>query len=225
MSDLPAEPARHRFTLHGFTLVHRAMRNDLTRLRDLLLRARAGEGVDLDVVRAWYGFSWAMAEGHHKGEDSQIFPEVAKRSARFRAEMAQIEAEHADLDERVERLNRSLSRELEGEALEGAIRETEALHGFLDRHLRLEERCFVEAIEAHFDEAEQLALQGRIRRSLPLRMIGLILPWMFEAASREEQAALLAQLPFPARILYRALWLPYYHMLTEPFSMARMRPA
>ncbi len=218
MSDLPAEPPCHPFTLHGFCLVHRAMRNDLAQLRALLERARAGEGVDLDVVRAWYSFSWAMAEGHHKGEDSAVFPEVAARSARFRASTEQIGAEHAELDIQVERLNRSLGRDLEGAALDEAILHAEELYRFLDQHLVVEERSFIDAIRAHFSEPEQLALQGRIRRSLPLRMIGLILPWMFEAASAAEQRRLMEQLPLPARLLYHILWLPYYRMLTVPFQ-------
>lgn len=221
--DRPTEhTSQHRFLLEGFPMVHRAMRSDVSRLERLIQRVQDGEGMDLEVVRAWFAFSWAIAEGHHKGEDAEIFPRVAARSPLFRAVWTQIEAEHQQIDAMVVQLNASIQA-LRDEStypeqqLADLLAQIRDFRRLLEDHVQREEQAFEQAICADFAEDEQMKLQNVLRKAIPMRLIELVIPWMLEMATEAERKRFLGQLPLPARFLYWLLWQPHYHTLIAPF--------
>ncbi len=218
IEDPTDEPARHPFFLEGFPMVHRAMRKDVMRLDGLLRRIELGEGVDTDTVRAWFAFVWAIAEGHHLGEDNQIFPRVAARCPGFRAAWHQIETEHQQLDAAIRALDITLKEGVESGNVEPAIDAVRVLRDQLEGHLVREEVAFERAIRADWSPEEQLSLQDVLRKAIPMRLIELVIPWMLDAASEAERKSFLAQLPLPARVLYNVSWKAHYHSLLVPFA-------
>lgn len=219
IEDPTDEPARYPFLLEGFPMVHRAMRKDVVRLDGLLRRIQLGEGVDTDTVRAWFAFVWAIAEGHHLGEDNQIFPRVAARCPGFRSAWHQIESEHQQLDAAIRALDLTLKEGVETGDVEPAIDAVRVLRDQLEGHLVREEVAFERAIRADWSPEEQLALQDVLRKAIPLRLIELVIPWMLDAASEAERKHFLAQLPLPARVLYNVSWKAHYHSLLVPFAV------
>lgn len=218
-SSMGAGEKKHRFTLEGFQIVHRAMLQDVSRLEGLIRLVMEGKGVDLDVVRAWFSFVWRLAEAHHKSEDEEVFPRVAERNPAFKGHMEQILAEHGVLDKRVAEMERLMEGVKESEELVVLLDTVMALRFDLGEHVKREENAFVVAIQESFSESEQKALQIKLARAMPRRMVELVLPWMLESANEAEAGRILKQIPWPARILYRLSWVPFYESLVEPFSV------
>jgi hemerythrin-like domain-containing protein len=218
LEDPSDQPPRYPFTLEGFPMVHRAMRKDLSRLDALLRRIQVGEGVDVDVVRAWFAFSWAIAQGHHVGEDAQVFPRVAARSPEFRKAWKVVEVEHAEIDRMVIELDRRLQKGIDGLEVDETLSHLHLLRDYLEGHLIREEVAFERAIRSEWDPEEQIELQNVLRQAIPLKLIELVVPWMLEAATPEERKKVLSQLPLPARLLYHLSWQDHYHTLLQPFS-------
>jgi Hemerythrin HHE cation binding domain len=183
--------------------------------RDLVSLARAAAAPDRAdparrerVARGWQVFKRQL-HSHHTGEDQQIWPRLSERlagSADAMSTLQAMEAEHARIDPLLAAVDAAFA-DPAGDRLAGATDElVTALHG----HLAHEERDALPLIGTALTAAEWRAVGRRLGQQNGLRGIGEFFAWTLAGAPAVQAAAVLAELPPPLRLAYRAVWRPRY---------------
>jgi len=203
-TETPAEAWSRRATHAGevdFTMMyvaHDAFNRDLARL---LAAAHAGQGFSPAALATWQLFSHQL-HTHHTTEDTALWPRLraAIEAEEERALLAQMEAEHADIDPRLERIEAALADRL-GDQL---VTELENLAAGLAAHMRHEEDTALPLVERRLGAAGWKAFGDEIRdQSGGIKGGALYLPWVLDGATEQLTGRVLKLLPPPARLLYR----------------------
>lgn len=194
--------------LHGFALMHIAMRRDADRLV-----AAAGRLTPSTTgpVAAWWSRLRTMIEHHHRSEDEVFWPAVAARVPGFTAAGA-LADDHVALDRSLAEVSASLER---GADPAGVPEVAERFRSLLRAHLRAEEAVVLPACEA-MPAREYSSIEARLVRTAPLAVLTFIQPWMFDGASAAAVRVVSADIPAPARLLGRTAWRRQYDRLVGP---------
>jgi Hemerythrin HHE cation binding domain len=86
----------------------------------------------------------------------------------------------------------------------------------LTSHLAHEEADALPLISQILSPRELGGIAAAIGGGLSIRQAGTTLPWALTGASPGVREQVLSQLPAPARLLYRTVWLPRYARTTPP---------
>ena len=86
----------------------------------------------------------------------------------------------------------------------------------LASHLAHEEADALPLISQILSPAELGGIVTAIRGGHSIRRAGTTVPWALAGARPDVREHLLSQLPAPARLLYRTVWLPHYTRTTPP---------
>jgi hypothetical protein len=189
---------------------HDAFRRDLTRLART---ASAGASAASDPARrASVQAGWELFKRqlhlHHTAEDELIWPALRPRLAHSEAALdvlEAMEAEHELIDPLLAAVDRAFT--TDDNAYADVI---DALTTSLTGHLRHEERDGLPLIGAALTAAEWRAVGRRIATKNGLAEGSQMFAWILDGADRDHSKATLAQLPPPARLLYRAIWKPRF---------------
>jgi iron-sulfur cluster repair protein YtfE (RIC family) len=179
-------------------VAHDAFNRDLTRL---LAAARAGSGFSPAALATWQLFSRQL-HTHHTAEDTALWPRLraAVEAEEERSLLADMEAEHAELDPRLERIEAALADRVAGQL----VTELEGLAAGLAAHMRHEEDAALPLVERRIGAAGWKAFGDEIRdRNGGLKGGALYLPWVLDGATEDVTGRVLQLLPPPARLLYR----------------------
>lgn len=182
LAQLPAH-------VHGFALVHRAMRRDARRLA---AAAPVAPGPHLDRVRGWWRQVRSVIEWHHRTEDDILWPALRARVPGFAGEEARMHADHAALDEAMSAVTSAL-------AAGDRARLRAAAAGFdetVRAHLRAEEALVLPAFCGGVPVEEYTALERRVIGSAPLPLLAFLAPWMLDEADTAGSA-----MPPPVRLM------------------------
>ena len=185
-------------------VIHDAFRRDLQALE----ATQAG----LPAVRARWAVFADQLHFHHLAEDQAMWPPVRARLAGDPdglALMDAMEAEHAQIDPLLDAVDGALA--------DGDARRTAALtrlHATLDGHLAHEETDALPLISRVMTEAGVASIFRAFGKLGGLKRGATLLPWALSGASPDVRAQVLRRLPPPARLLYRAVWLPRYRRAT-----------
>ena len=141
---------------------------------------------------------------HHTAEDESLWPmlRAAIASPNELAVLDAMEAEHAELDPQLERIDAQLEA---GSASDAAASIRELAAG-LGRHMRHEENAALPLIDAYLGRAGWAEFGKRIRATQGISGAAVYLPWLLEGAPADVAKATLGILPPPARLVYRAVW-------------------
>jgi hypothetical protein len=192
--------------------LHDAFRRDL----DAMLAPNAGPA----AVRARWAVFRDQLEFHHTAEDEVMWPPVRARLADDPDGLALMDAmqdEHRLIDPLLAAVDDALGDEAGGATLADAL---SRLRTVLDSHLAHEETDALPLITRVMTAAgvkaifKQLGRIGGLRNGL--RRGAVMFPWALSGASPQTQAQVIGYLPPPARLLYRAVWLPRYRRRTSP---------
>jgi hemerythrin-like domain-containing protein len=115
---------------------HHGFRRDLGRFTRALERLARGDLSRADAVAEEWRHLYAALHGHHRAEDTGVFPNLAKEHASVRATIRRLEADHRRIDPLLERGNAAfadLSNVANARAVIGELSE------LLAPHLALEE--------------------------------------------------------------------------------------
>lgn len=188
-------------------VVHRVFRREF-RMAPALVRAVApGDTARAEILADHLGNVAHGLHHHHTGEDELLWPLMLARVS-MRAELinrmeAQHERLHAPLARIEELLPRWRTRALAADRDELADVLAEA-SAALDEHLADEEREILPLVEEYITPAEWHALGERGKTSLPKGKMALVfLGAILEEATPAEKKRFLADLPAPARLLWR----------------------
>jgi iron-sulfur cluster repair protein YtfE (RIC family) len=183
--------------------------------RDLVSLARAAGAADRadpqrreQVGRGWQVFKRQL-HFHHTGEDRLIWPRLAGRMAHSKSAMSTLQAmeeEHALVDPLLDAVDAAFA-DPASDQLAGAVDE---LVTTLHSHLAHEERDALPLIGTALTAAEWRAVGLRLGRQNGLSGSSEFFAWMLDGVPADEVNAVLAELPVPLRLVYRAAWRPRY---------------
>jgi hypothetical protein len=208
--ETPAEASRRRARLRGsvdFTMMyvaHDAFNRDATRLVEAAARSR---GFEPAAVATWQMFSRQL-HTHHTAEDTALWPKLHEVVDDDEAAiLAAMEAEHATIDPRLERVDAAID-DRNGPVLLAQLR---ALATELSEHMRHEEEAALPLLERRLGAAGWDAFTAEIRQRVGgIRGGAQYLPWVLDAAAPAARRSVLGALPRPARLLLRTVWEPRY---------------
>jgi len=185
--------------------LHAALRRDLSRLRQAAATLGSSAGAPPTVLAGWDAFR-AQLGNHHAAEDDDLWP-VLRRELSDAADLASVDAMMEE--------HRQIPPALAGvdAALRGAGELTapvELLSAVVLDHLAHEEREVFSLIERHLTRAQWRAFLHKERGRLSPRDRPEFLAWILDGAGEHDAAAVLAEMPPPARLVYRWILRPRY---------------
>ena len=188
-------------------LVHRVFRREFRLLPALVRAVAPGDTARARVLGEHLADVANGLHHHHTAEDELLWPLMLERDAVHAELIHRMEAQHARLHqplERIEDLNarwRATASTADRDALADVIAQASVA---LDEHLTDEERELLPLVAVHVTQAEWDALGERGRSILPKGKQALVfLGSLLEEATPGERRRFLAQLPAPARLLWR----------------------
>ena len=221
---MTTDDTRRRRPLQGtvdFTFMyaaHDAFYRDLRRLAAAVEAGRTAE----PAVRAGWATLKNQLHVHHTAEDDFLWPALRAKVTQPAdvAVLDAMEAEHARIDPLLSRVDTSFTA---ADAV-GLVENTGVLARVLAAHIEHEEDQALPLIEAHLGPAGWAAFRKAAGKSQGLRGGAELFPWMLDGAPADTSKRVLAMLPPPARLLYRAAWRPGYGR-TPRWNTAVTRPA
>jgi hemerythrin-like domain-containing protein len=198
--ELQHEPANVGF-MHA---MHNAMRRDLTRLE----RAVGAEPTDAHSAGLTAGFELLRKElmSHHEAEDSDLWP-VLRAHLDDHVELAEVDAmvaEHARIPAALDAVGAALATDIDARP---AVTEFVEL---VRSHLEHEEEAVLPLIERHLSNEEWHAWLRHERNKQPARDRGEFIGWVLDDASESDEAAVMAEIPPPGRVVVRHVLQPRY---------------
>jgi hypothetical protein len=197
-ADAPAEVGFMR-------ALHAALRRDLSRLRDAAAQIDSSAGAPATVRAGWDTFR-AELDNHHQAEDDDLWP-VLRRELSDPGELASVDAmveEHKHIEPALAGVDAALRG---GGELAAPV---ETLSTVVLDHLAHEEREVLPLIEQHMTRAQWRAFMVKERNKRPPRERPEFLTWVLDGAGERDAAAVLTELPPPARLVYRWVLRPRY---------------
>lgn len=184
--------------------LHDAFRRDLDQLMHTTAPGAA-------VRDRWQTFRGQL-HFHHTAEDTAMWPPVRARldSMQHAAGLAlldEMEAEHGQIGPLLTAVDDALAMNVGREQLRELLGRLQAT---LASHLAHEEAEVLPLISSVMSRAEVARIGISIARRAGLRQAAVMFPWALCEAGPLVRAEVLGQLPAPARLLYRAVWLPRY---------------
>jgi Hemerythrin HHE cation binding domain len=185
--------------------LHAALRRDLSRLHEVAGRLDGSEGAPPTVLAGWEEFR-AQLENHHLAEDDDLWP-VLQRQLYDPGELASVDA--------MVEVHRHIPPALA--ATDAALRgggdlaaSVERLSAVVADHLAHEEREVLPLLEQHLTQAQWRAFLHKERNRRSPRERPEFLTWILDSAGEQDAAAVLAEMPPPARLVYRRVLKPRY---------------
>jgi iron-sulfur cluster repair protein YtfE (RIC family) len=210
-TETPVEASRRRALLRGsvdFTMMyvaHDAFNRDVARLIEA---AERGRGFAPAAVTTWRSFSRQL-HTHHTAEDAALWPRLYEVVTADEAGiLMNMEAEHAAIDPRLERIDAAIA-DWHGA---GLLAELQALGTELSEHMKHEEETALPLLERRLGTAGWETFTTEIRQRVGgIKGAAQYLPWVLDGAAPAARRKVLKALPPPARVLFRAIWEPRYH--------------
>jgi len=185
--------------------LHAALRRDLARLRDTAAQLDGSASAPPTVLAGWDTFRTEL-ETHHSAEDDDLWP-VLRQELADPSELAVLDAvvaEHQEIPAALAAVDEALRG---GGDLAASV---ERLSAVVLGHLEHEEREALPLIEQHLTRAQWRAFLLTERGRRAPRERPEFLAWILDDASEQDAAAVLTELPPPARLVYRAVLRPRY---------------
>ncbi|GCE01998.1 hemerythrin domain-containing protein [Embleya hyalina] len=184
---------------------HDAFSRDIARM---ITTCEAGRALAPETTVVWDRFKRFLLL-HHRTEDAVLFPPLraAVDDPVDLDMLAAMDVEHARIDPLLDLIDAALADADHGGALVGLHELAEELGA----HMRHEEQRALPLLEARLGRAGWDAFGRGMRKEQGLRGAAEYLPWLLDGASSALTAAVMRQLPLPARVLYRRVWAPRYH--------------
>jgi hemerythrin-like domain-containing protein len=185
--------------------LHAALRRDLCRLQEVAGRLDGSAGAPPAVLAGWEEFR-AQLENHHLAEDDDLWP-VLRRQLSDPGELASVDAmveEHRHIPSALAAVDAALRG---GGELAASV---ERLSAVVADHLAHEEREVLPLIEQHLTQAQWRAFLHKERNRRTVWERPGFLTWILDSAGEQDAAAVLTELPPPARLVYRRVLKPRY---------------
>jgi hemerythrin-like domain-containing protein len=185
--------------------LHAALRRDLSRLRGAAAQLGNSASAPPAVLAGWEEFRGQL-ESHHSAEDDDLWP-VLRRQLSDPGDLASVDAmvdEHRHIPPALAAVDAALRG---GGDLAASV---ERLSAVVGDHLAHEEREVLPLLEQHLTQAQWRAFLHQERNRRTPRERPEFLAWILDSAGEHDAAAVLAEMPSPARLVYRRVLKPRY---------------
>lgn len=185
--------------------LHAALRRDLSRLRGAAAQLDGSAGAPPAVLAGWDAFR-AQLDNHHSAEDEDLWP-VLRGELSDAGDLASVDAmveEHRHIPPALAGVDAALRG---GGELTAPV---ELLSTVVLDHLAHEEREALPLIEQHLTRAQWRVFLHKERSRRSPRERPEFLTWILDDAGEQDAAAVLAEMPPPARLVYRRVLRPRY---------------
>jgi hemerythrin-like domain-containing protein len=165
---------------------------------------------------------------HHSNEDFLLWPKLMERAPLDQALVLRMERQHQELAVLLNRMHallqqwRSHADAALGSELANALG---AISASVDEHLTDEETHTLPLVEQHISQDEWNELGQRAIGNMSKSRLLVFFGYILEEATPDEQAAMLAKLPTPARVAYRLAGQPRARRRTANLRRDIHRPA
>jgi hemerythrin-like domain-containing protein len=178
--------------------LHDALRRDLSRLREAAANIEDSAQVPATVLAGWDTFRYEL-DFHHHAEDEDLWP-VLRSELSDPRDLAAVDVmveEHKHIEPALDAVDSALHGTGE------LMTTVDALSAVVLDHLAHEEREVLPLIERHMTRAQWRAFLVTERNRRPPRERPEFLGWVLDDAGQQDAAAVLAEIPPPARLAYR----------------------
>ncbi len=185
--------------------LHSALRRDLSRLQAVASQLHGSTPAPATVLAGWDALRDQL-DNHHAAEDEDLWP-VLRRKLTDPTQLATVDAmveEHQHIPAALADVDAALRA---GGDLTTPV---ERLSAVVRDHLEHEEREVLPLLEQHLTRAEWRAFLVTERGRRSPRERPEFLTWILDDADGQDAAAVLAELPPPARLVYRRVLRPRY---------------
>jgi len=158
---VPAQMSADRVAAWGRELrtVHQRLRDALDVAREAVEDGAEPESVSRDLQLFCRGFCVAL-DGHHRSEDTSLFPLVVERHPELAPVVAKLTQDHSMLSYLIQEFDHALRTAPEEQAL---LRHLDGIGAVMETHFRYEERQLVDVLDALPDnDLERITLLGAI---------------------------------------------------------------
>jgi iron-sulfur cluster repair protein YtfE (RIC family) len=217
-----ADAARHGTGQADLTIMraaHDAFRRDLVSLAGAVSADLADPVKSQSVAAGWDVFKRQL-HTHHTAEDELIWPALRTRFAHSENALSVLDAmeeEHGQIDPLLAAVDDAFSRRSadgpgsdDWPGVDRLADVVDVLVTSLTGHLTHEERDGLPLISAGLTAAEWRGVGRKIAMKNGLSEGAVMFAWMLSGAEPDRAKAALAQLPPPARLLFRARWKPRF---------------
>ncbi|TDC67400.1 hemerythrin domain-containing protein [Streptomyces hainanensis] len=123
--------------------VHHRLREALLVTRASLADGTPGEAAARELLLYCHGFCTAL-DGHHRGEDSTLFPAIAAAHPELRPVLILLEQDHSMIAHLLDSLRAAVDRAAPPEELDSHL---EGIAAIMENHFRYEERQLLTVLE------------------------------------------------------------------------------
>ena len=187
-------------------LIHRTIRTTLAEVKDLVPTVRAT--AHRDVHLAHLDLHLTVLHHHHLGEDTHLWPLLLRRIHDEAPLIERMDADHLRIDHHVGQVREAATdwaAAAPGDQITAFLL-VSAMGDFLDvleAHLDEEERVVVPLLAQHISAQEWEDFGKAMNVGIPRRALPLLLGSVLDVASPVEARDFLADLPLPARLMWR----------------------
>ncbi|WP_051732089.1 hemerythrin domain-containing protein [Kitasatospora phosalacinea] len=209
--------ADKRLDPQEMVVLHRVFRREIPLLADLVETAAPGDRRRTAVLADHLDLLLGALGEHHEGEDDLLWPKLRERAVPGTDVVVRMAHQHAAVADALAAAT-ELSHDWRARAdRDTALRLAEALRA-LDRcaaaHMDDEEEHLLPLMADHITAREWSEVGERGRRSVPKARLLVFLGAILEDATARERQLFLAQMPAPARLLWRTLGIRLYRRTT-----------
>jgi iron-sulfur cluster repair protein YtfE (RIC family) len=200
-----ARAEEHPADLGFMRAIHAGLRRDAARLESLAPRLERPGGAPAGTPKGWATFRQIL-HVHHAAEDDDLWPALRRHllDAEDLHQLDLMVAEHRGLTAAIESVDAALASGV------GVATAASRLREVLGEHLDHEEQRVFPLLERHLSQREWRHFLLTERRRRALRERPEFLTWVLDDASDEDAAAVMAELPRPAHLVYRRVLRPRY---------------
>ncbi|PPF44790.1 cation-binding protein [Pseudoclavibacter sp. AY1F1] len=136
--------------------VHGRLRKALAVTQEAVKRGEQAEPATRDLLLYCHGFCTAL-DGHHRGEDRELFPAIAEAHPELRGTLAYLQQDHSMIGHLIGGLQTAVDA---GESPSALDRHLEGIAAIMESHFRYEERQLLEVLETLALDADPAAVLG-----------------------------------------------------------------
>ncbi|MGW2618481.1 hemerythrin domain-containing protein [Streptomyces sp. NPDC001500] len=209
--------ANERLDPQEMVVLHRVFRREIPLLADLIEAAAPDDPRCTAVLADHLDLVLGALGEHHEGEDDLLWPKLRERAAPGDSVVARMADQHEAIAGALAAATELSHRWRTQADPDTALLLAEALRT-LDRHAAAhmddEEEHLLPLMADHITPREWTEVGERGRRSVPKTKLLIFLGAILEDATAQERQLFLAQMPAPARLLWRTLGTRLYERTT-----------
>ena len=198
-------------------VIHGAVRRDLARLESALATAADGDQARARQLQVAYANLHDQLKRHHEGEDSHVFPFLARVDGA--AELVEVmESEHQAMADALAGARTAMDRYAATGSADDARAAREAVVGandVVERHLDHEEHDLEPLLLPHLETPEWKAVEKQLRPA-SLADSGRFMAWVQDGMPEQDRAYLRSTIPAPVTFLLSRLAGRSYHRDVAP---------